>query len=509
MRLVPFVLVAACAHTPNLPLRPDPEPPAGSTVEVFAARDGTQLLTRHWAAPSDQAVAAKPRGVVVVMHGLKDYSARYANFATRLVHAGYDVYAFDLRGHGRSAGPRVAPAHWLDYIDDLDRFLTAVEAREPGRKVFLFGHSMGGAIATLTAIRHRPQVAGLVLSGPALAVDAPPLVVAGTRLAGALAPNAPALGLDNHDFSSDPAAAKAMDDDPLVSQPPAPARTAAGLVDGIRQIWRELDQLTMPILALHGTADRLTAPAGSRWLVRKAPSSDKTLRIYDGFFHDLLHEPNGKQVEDDILAWLDAQTGEFPELHSGAAATHPPVYSGHLAGDPRELAQALEMSAGIADTDGNAAFAGAFAFHIAKWRPIGVTASLTGRLAGDYKALALRPLGIAARLGPAAIGASGGAAWITGSHLAYAAGAWVEEPAGPLHVSLAVDWARRFSEATGAAPGSADLLWTGAALRLGHDRRYWPHLRAGVGPVVDAGFQWVGDARGFSVTAGLELYGAD
>ena len=90
------------------------------------------------------------------MHGLKDYSARYAAFATKLAQHGYAVYAFDLRGHGRSAGPRVAPDDWTDYVDDLDRFLATVEQREPGKPVFLFGHSMGGAIAARTAELHQP-----------------------------------------------------------------------------------------------------------------------------------------------------------------------------------------------------------------------------------------------------------------------------------------------------------------------------------------------------------------
>src|SRR2546421_1679313 len=133
-------MLIGCAHTPNLPLRPDPSPPAGSTTDVFVARDGTKLLSRAWLPTGE------PRGAVVIMHGLKDYSARYAHLAARLQADGYAVFAFDLRGHGRSEGPRVAPDDWNDYVDDLDRFLATVEQRVPGKPVFLFGHSMGGAI---------------------------------------------------------------------------------------------------------------------------------------------------------------------------------------------------------------------------------------------------------------------------------------------------------------------------------------------------------------------------
>ena len=150
---------------------PDPSPPAGSTTETITARDGTQLLARHWAATGDT------RGVLVIMHGLKDYSAHYAALATRLAAGGYSVYAFDLRGHGRSAGPRVMPRS-LDRLRRRSRSLPddASSSAKPGKPIFLFGHSMGGAIAARAAELHQPKLAGLVLSGPALAIDAPPLL---------------------------------------------------------------------------------------------------------------------------------------------------------------------------------------------------------------------------------------------------------------------------------------------------------------------------------------------
>lgn len=440
--------LAACAHAPVVALRPDPSPPAGSTVETFEARDGTQLLARVW-----PATAAAQRGVVVIVHGLKDHSARYATTATRLASAGYAVYAFDLRGHGRSAGPRVAPDRWIDYVDDLERFLTKiVEPREAGRPLFLLGHSMGGAIATLAAERHARKLAGLILSAPAVALEAPPLLLAGIAMIGAVAPSQPALELPNASFSSDPAAADVLAKDPLISQPNAPARTAAGLTDGIRQLWEELDALTMPIFAMHGTADLLTAPAGSRLLIHHAPATDKTLRIYDQYAHDLLHEPDtlGKQVEDDVVAWLDAHTG-------GAAITPPSVVDYPLAGDPRGRAQAIESGAGVAisNRDGTNAygFSGSLAVNLARRRPIGFHLALVGRFVGDFRTVSLRPLGVAVRAGAAVLGISAGAAFITGKEFAASGGAWLELPVGPAHLSGSAEWSPRFD-------GDGQLLWT-------------------------------------------------
>jgi len=491
------IALAACAHTPNLPVRADPSPPAGSTAETIQARDGTELYARHW-----EPAAGEPKAVVVIMHGLKDHAMHYAALATRLAGAGYSVHAFDLRGHGRSAGPRVAPRRFTDYIDDLDRFLASVEAKHPGKPVFLFGHSMGGAIAALTAESHQPKLAGLILSGPALAIDAPPLLIAATRMSGALTPKFPAFKLPNESFSSDPAVKKAMDEDPLISQPPAPARTAKAVVDGMEAIWAGIDQLTMPLLALHGTKDKLTAPSGSRALVRAAPSSDKTLRIYDGFFHDLLHEPQGKQVEDDIAAWLDAHTG-------GTPVAPPMLYAGDLAGDPRGWTQAVQLGGGIVTADGTTDIAGELALHLARPRPIGLQGSLTARLAGDAKALALRPLGVAVRGGGSVLGVSGGIALVNGPELALSGGVWAEQPVGPAHVGALVEWTRLFSDVADRGPAGSDLLLTQLVVRYGGDRYYWPHARAGVGPYLSGGFVWTGDARATQLTLGLQLYGAD
>jgi alpha-beta hydrolase superfamily lysophospholipase len=491
--------IAACAHAPDLPLRPDPAPPIGSATEVFTAPDGTQLLARHWATTD-----VAPRGVVVIVHGLKDHSARYTAFARRLAADGYSVYAQDLRGHGRSAGPRVAPARWLDYVADQDRFVTAIEGREPGRPVFVIGHSMGGAIAASLAIAHRPAIAGVVLSAPALAIDAPPLLLAATRLSGFTTPRFPALDLKNDRFSSDPAAAAQLAADPLVHQPKAPARTAAGLVDGIRQIWARVDQLRVPVLALHGTDDQLTAPSGSRALIRAATSApDRALRIYDGLAHDLLHEPRGQQVADDIAAWLDAHTG-------GTAVAAPAIPDRSLRGDPRGWAQAASMAGGVALADGDVGFAGEFAFRLSRGKTVAWHGGVAARIAGAYKSAALSPAGLAVRLGDGVVGVAGGAAIVSGVHFAIPVSLWFEVPLGPAHVGLEAELAYRI----GGDPArdgfaSSDLAFAGLALRHGADRSYWPRAVAGVGPQVVVGVTEIGGVRAWVVTGGLQLYGAD
>lgn len=508
-RALVLLALAACAHTPDLGIRPVEPLPAGATSEVIQARDGTKLSLLRWRAEN-------ARATVVIIHGLKDYAAHYADFAAKLVERHYDVIAFDLRGHGHSAGPRVSPRRFLDYVDDAVRVVA--DARQAGRPVFVFGHSMGGAIATLTVletqIRMREErnqkvlpapLAGVILSAPALAVDASPLLLAATRMAGALTPGAKALDLPNADFSSDPAVGKAMDKDPLIEQGPGPARTAAGLIDGMREIWQRTNELALPILALHGTRDALTAPSGSRELVRAAPSTDKTLKIYEGLYHDLLHEPQGAKVADDILAWLDAHTG-------GDALVATPIFPGRLRGEPGEWLQAISFSGGVngLQNEGDIGFAGLAAIHLGKLRPFGWHGSITGQLIGTYRAVSLRPLGVMGRLGAAAIGVSGGIAAITNTKLAVSFGAFGELPFGPAHFSLLAERARGITNTGDHGPLAADLFLTALSIRYGGDRHYWPHAAAGVGPVITGGIDWVGSAPAdWFLTLGLQLYGAD
>ncbi|MCI4360689.1 MAG: lysophospholipase, partial [Thermoplasmata archaeon] len=174
---------------------------------------------------------------------------------------------------------------------------------------FLFGHSMGGAIVVRYALERAPSVRGVVLSAPAL--RAPVGVSAGavaiTRLLGTIAPRAAIFRLPNTSFSRDPAVVEAMGADPLISAGPAPARTAAELLRTMRWIRARDAGFSAPVLALHGTADRLTHPEGSRRFIATAASSSKELRTYPELYHDLLHEPERATVLGDIADWLGAR----------------------------------------------------------------------------------------------------------------------------------------------------------------------------------------------------------
>lgn len=328
---LPFVGTVAltvgvgCSGPPTLAARPaTPVPPAAAAASPFVhrdgffpARDGTVLYEQSWHPRDGQDV----RGVLVIVHGLKDHGTRYHELAGKLVTHGYAVYALDLRGHAHSAGMRVYVEQFADYVEDVDTFVKRAQASEPKKPLFLLGHSMGGAIATLYALEKKPALAGLTLSGAALKADVSGFKVFGTRLVASVSPRAGVFNLDLKDFSRDPTVVHDCETDPLVYQDGAPAHTAAELLTAIDHIQETMDGLTVPVLILHGSADRVTPPEGSRQLYGRAHAVDKTLKVYDGLVHDLLHEPEKAQVMEDVTQWMLART---PAAASPAAALAAP-----------------------------------------------------------------------------------------------------------------------------------------------------------------------------------------
>jgi alpha-beta hydrolase superfamily lysophospholipase len=300
-----LALATGCVAGPYVAGRRHPLPQrAGATLTEtrFAGTGGVMLQSRTWR-PKGPARAA-----LVVIHGLKDHGDRYADFAMALAADGIAVHAMDLRGHGDSEGARVWVDSFDDYVNDVAIFVERVRALDPDVPLFVFGHSMGGAIVTLYELEKKPNVKGFVLSAPALVRgdDVNGFTAGVVRFLGVVAPSLGAADLKNADFSKDPAMVADLTNDPLVTQGAMPAHTTAELLNALDKITASMEDFDAPFLVLHGTVDKLTNIAGSKALVERAKSKDKTIKIYDGAWHDLLHEPEKAKVEADIQTWLDA-----------------------------------------------------------------------------------------------------------------------------------------------------------------------------------------------------------
>jgi len=511
MRTLPGLIacLAACAGAdPGLRVVDPPHAATPAGVDradvTFTGGDGLALYGQRWRPPGE------PRGVVVIHHGLADHSDRYAGFAARLVHAGYAVWALDMRGHGRSAGVRVQIDRIDDLLGDLDRFVALVRSREPGRPIVLYGHSLGGLATALYAIERHPDVAGVVLAAPGIAFDAPPIQAAVIRLAAPLAPNAPVLAVPHDQFSSDARVVAEMDGDPLIAQASGPARTARAAIDGIARVWAHPEALVAPLLVVHGASDRITAPSGSRDLVARAGAADRTLRIYDGLHHDVLRDPGGDRVAADVVAWLDAHTG-------GPAVRFDPPPAGPLAGDRPPRTMAIELDArGERSSDDSGATAG-LRLRLSAGRALGYTGGIdlrAGYLGGARFEADAHLLGLAARSGATTVSITAGAG-IGGLRGAGATHLPVElaleAPLGPtrLLARAGLGWRLGGARYPGDALGIADEATALVGLRIGRDLGYWSTVRAGAGPFVAVTYRNLGGGELWGIALGGELWGGN
>jgi len=272
-----------------------------SNETTFTTVDGFTLYERTW----NQADA---KGVVLITHGIAEHSGRYEHIALSLNAGGYTVVAFDLRGHGKSSGKRNYINSFQDYLNDLGEVLSRTQQNFPNFPVFLFGHSMGGGIVALYSIERDPAVKGLVLSAPSVKVsdDISPFLQKVSGVLSVIAPKLPAVKLESAAISKDPQVVEAYDNDPLNYRGGILARTGSELLKSTRQISSWASSITLPILIMHGTADKLADMSGSEMLYEKVSSQDKTLKLYEGLYHEILNEPEQEQVKSDMIAWLDA-----------------------------------------------------------------------------------------------------------------------------------------------------------------------------------------------------------
>lgn len=267
--------------------------------ETVTATDGLRLfLRRH--------EHAKARAEVLITHGFGEHSGRYGALTEHLVSQGYSVTAYDHRGHGLSDG---LPGHvesFAEYDDDLARLIGSVRSRSNTASLFLIGHSMGGLIALRYAAHNRGNLSGAIISAPlievAVRVPARKLMIArvGARMA-------PRMRLDNEinpsHLSRDPEIGRAYAADPLVNRKVSP-KWFAEATRAMHEVTEWAPRITLPLLVMHGTDDRLASVEATKRVFEGMESPDKELVIYPGFYHELFNEPEKQDVFDRVTEWL-------------------------------------------------------------------------------------------------------------------------------------------------------------------------------------------------------------
>ena len=248
-----------------------------------------------------------PRGLLLICHGMGEHSGRYATVVDALVPDGWALYGLDHRGHGRSGGARVHVRDFAHFLADLDTFRRAVAARHPDLRPFLLGHSMGGQIALAYALDHQGDLAGLVLSAPALANSTVPRAAVGVlRAVAKVAPMLRPAGIDASKISKDPQVYTDYEADPLVHHGRPTLGLSTAVVGQFEVLPERARDLRLPVLMQHGTEDAIVDAAGFRRLESCCGSPDLTVRWYDGLWHEIYNEPEREGPLGDLRGWLAA-----------------------------------------------------------------------------------------------------------------------------------------------------------------------------------------------------------
>jgi alpha-beta hydrolase superfamily lysophospholipase len=269
----------------------------------FTGSAGTRLFYQAWIPD-----LPRPRAVLVNLHGLGDHSSLYPYLATRVPASGIPLYAYDMRGNGRSPGQRAYLGGWHEYRDDLQAFLLKVQEWQPGRPLFLLGNSLGGLVVLEYALQHATGLAGVIAAAPPLGrLGVPPILMTLGRFLSRVLPRfSLRVGMDLSGLARDPAVVQAVLADPLFHRR-GTARLSTEVTAAIERVQAQAASLTIPILILHGSADRMVLPDGSREFFAKVRSAGSQFREYPDAYHGLFADLNAEEVMGDLLTWIDAR----------------------------------------------------------------------------------------------------------------------------------------------------------------------------------------------------------
>ncbi len=273
--------------------------------ESLKTQDGLTLHGQGWRPEREI------RGAICLVHGHGEHVGRYAHLAAALNQAGFALLGFDLRGHGRSEGRRGHTPSYEQLMDDVGAMLARTSERFSGKPLFLYGHSMGGNLVLNYGLRRRPQLAGVVATGPwlRLAFEPPAIQVALARMMDKIAPAfVQSSGLETAALSRDERVVAAYEQDPLVHDRVSARLFLAMYAAGLWAL-ENAAQWQLPLLLMHGGADRLTSAEASETFAHRA-GKWVTFKRWEGWYHEVHNEPEQETFQRFLLDWLLKKT--FP-----------------------------------------------------------------------------------------------------------------------------------------------------------------------------------------------------
>jgi acylglycerol lipase len=266
-------------------------------------QEGETFYAQGWSPP-------QVKGVVCIVHGFNEHSSRYADAAKRFCEAGYAVLTYDEFGHGKTTGKRGHAPSYEAFLDSVKLILDEADTRFPGIKKFLWGHSMGGGIVTNYVLRRQPNLAGAIATGPLfkLGFEPPAFKVFLAKMMVNIYPAfTESAALNSEAISRDRNEVRKYNEDPY-NHGKITAGTFLGFFQAGKWALEHASKLKVPMLIMHGTADQLTSFEGTKEFAANAPKNLMTLKLWEGFYHELHNEPEPDRSE--VLAymtsWLNA-----------------------------------------------------------------------------------------------------------------------------------------------------------------------------------------------------------
>ncbi len=269
----------------------------------WKSADGLEMFARGWAPENE------PKAVVCLVHGLGEHIGRYEHVGAAFAAAGYALLGFDLRGHGRSGGPRGHAPSLEAFFQDIDDFVREAEARYPSAPRFIYGHSLGGLLSLSYGLSRKVNVRGMIVSSPGLrtAIHEQKAKLILAKLLGSLAPTITLPSeLATEHLSRDPQVVRDYVNDPLVHDKITTGFGRAGL-KATELVFERAAQLPIPILLVYCSGDQIAFPRGSEEFAGLAPKGLVTLKRYEGLYHEPHNEPEKAEVLKDYVQWLDEQ----------------------------------------------------------------------------------------------------------------------------------------------------------------------------------------------------------
>lgn len=272
----------------------------------WTSRDGLEIFAQGW-----EPEAREVKAVICLVHGLGEHSSRYAHVAEAFGKNGYAMLGFDLRGHGRSAGPRGHFPSAESVMRDIDQLFEEARKRYPGLPLILYGHSLGGILVLHYALQRKPDVKGVIATSPGLrtALENQPAKVMAAKILGSVLPSVSVpSGLDSNAISRNKQIVDIYNNDPL-NHDKVSLGFGKVMLGVTKWTLEHAGEFPLPLLLMHGKADEIAFPAGS--VEFAAALKDKvTLFLWDDAFHELHHEPEQAEVFKTMLIWMDARLRE-------------------------------------------------------------------------------------------------------------------------------------------------------------------------------------------------------